>query len=399
MNTGDHKLKLIVFKACHVAVWSDSKLTSDERRYLSHLTEVMCTTEAERNTFRELRLQEVNEEQLLLEIKTLSKQEKAYVFDTCLDVLASDRRINLQELRFLVTLRKVCCIGYWSYQKKLARTRQKTKARIFPGKLVSSLVLVLFILLSANMYMKYRSGSIDITLDEACSGKEISVSILSKDSVPISQMPTGQDVFDNVSDSIVSIDVYINYDPVCGGSGSVIGTDESGTLYIITNKHVIQNSLLNTRGRRGDRVRVEVQQPSGAKFDATLDFYSRQYDLALLAVKGMKDYAKPLHIKLKSGLQVGQPIYAIGSPIGLDHSFTAGVISALRESYLQTDATVYYGSSGGPLIDRYGALCAVVTKGHETKNYNFALYSDIILEVLEERKKLKMAALSESVEK
>lgn len=247
--------------------------------------------------------------------------------------------------------------------------------------------------------MKYRSESIDITLDEACSGKEISVSILSKNSLPISQMPTGQDVFDNVRDSIVSIDVSINYDPVCSGSGSVIGTDESGTLYIITNRHVIQNSLINTHGRKGDRVRVEVQQPSGAKFDATLDFYSRQYDLALLAVKGMKDYAKPLHINLKSGLQVGQPIYAIGSPIGLDHSFTAGVISALRESYLQTDATIHSGSSGGPLIDRYGSLCAVVTKGHETKDYGFALYSDIILEVLEERKKLKMAALSESVEK
>ncbi len=42
-------------------------------------------------------------------------------------------------------------------------------------------------------------------------------------------------------------------------------------------------------------------------------------------------------MNLKSGLQVGQAIYAIGSPIGLDHSFTAGVVSALRETYLQTE--------------------------------------------------------------
>ena len=247
--------------------------------------------------------------------------------------------------------------------------------------------------------MKYRSESIDITLQEACSGKEISVSIRSTNNLPISQMPTSQDVFDNVRDSIVSIHVFINYDPVSSGSGSVIGTDESGMLYIITNRHVIHNSDINMHGRKEDRARVEVQQYSGAKFEASLDFYSRQYDLALLAVKGMKDYAKPLHINLKSGLQVGQPIYAIGSPIGLDHSFTAGIISALRETYLQTDATVHSGSSGGPLIDRYGSLCAVVTKGHETKDYGFALYSDIILEVLEERRELKMAALSESVEK
>jgi S1-C subfamily serine protease len=79
------------------------------------------------------------------------------------------------------------------------------------------------------------------------------------------------------------------------------------------------------------------------------------------------------------------PAYAIGSPIGLENTFTAGVVSALRESYLQTDATTYYGSSGGPLVDQRGALCAVVTKGHKTKDYNFALYSDIVLEVLEER--------------
>ena len=396
INTGDHKLKLIVFKACHVAVWSDSKMTSDERRHLSYLTEVLCKTQAERKIFREIRLQEIKEDLLLSEIEPLSKEEKACVFDTCLETLASDKRINLQELRFLVTLRKVCGIGYWSYQKKLARTRQNTKARIFPSKLISLRVLVYFILFSTIIYMKYRPESIDITLQEACSGKEISVSIRSTNNLPISQMPTSQDVFDNVRDSIVSIHVFINYDPVCNGSGSVIGTDESGTLYIITNRHVIHNSYINKHGRKGDRVRVEVQQSSGAKFDATLDFYSRQHDLAILAVKGMKDYANPLHLNLKSGLQVGQPIYAIGSPIGLDHSFTAGVISALRETYLQTDATVHSGSSGGPLIDQYSSLCAIVTKGHKIKDYSFALYSDIILEVLEERKELKIDASPKS---
>ena len=69
MNTVDNKLKIIVFKACHLAAWSDSKLTLDEQRYLSHLTEVMCKTQAERKIFREIRLQEVNEGLLLSEIK------------------------------------------------------------------------------------------------------------------------------------------------------------------------------------------------------------------------------------------------------------------------------------------------------------------------------------------
>jgi S1-C subfamily serine protease len=365
-------------------------MTVDERRCLSHLTEVLCKTQAERKVFREVQLQDINEDLLLSEIEPLSKAEKAYVFDTCLEALASDRKINLQELRFLVILRKVCGIGYRSYRKKIARTHQKTKVRIYPNKLVSSFVLLSIILYFVVIYIKSQSESFDINLQEACSGKEISVSIISPNSPNISQMATSQAVFDHVRDSIVSVSIFINYDPICGGSGSVIGTDETGMLYIITNKHVIKNERINKRGRKRDRLRIEVQQTSGAKFDAKLDFYSREHDLALLAVKGMKDYAKPLQVNLKSGLQVGQSIYAIGSPLGLDHSFTAGVISALRETYLQTDATVYYGSSGGPLIDQYGSLCAVVTKGHETKDYGFALYSDVILDVLEERKKLKI---------
>ena len=389
-NIDDHKLKLIVFKACHVAVWSDSKMTDDERRYLSHLTEVLCKTQAERNVFREIRLQEINEDLLLSEIEPLSKEEKAYVFDACLETLASDRKINLLELKFLYTLQKACGIGRKSYQKKLTRTRQKNKARIYPTKLILSLGLLYFILVFVIIYIECRPKSFDINLQEVCSGKEISLSIISPNSPDISQMPTTQAVFDHVRDSIVSVRVFINYDPVCRGSGSVIGTDETGMLYIITNKHVIQNSLINKRGRKGDRLRIEVLQTSGAKFDAKLDFYSREHDLALLAVKGMKDYSKPLQINLKSSLQVGQSIYAIGSPLGLDHSFTTGVISALRETYLQTDATVHSGSSGGPLIDQYGSLCAIVTKAHETKDYGFALYSDVILEVLKERKELKI---------
>ena len=388
----DHKLKLIVFKACHAAVWSDSKMTSEERRFLSHLTEALCKTQAERKAFRAIRLQDINEGLLLAEIKPLNKEEKAYIFDTCLEILASDKRITLQELSFLATLRKVCGIGHWSYQKKLSKTLRNSKARIPWRKLILLIAFIGFIL-STIAYIRYKAGDFETTarpLREKCSGKEISVLMAPAINPTISQVPASRDVFDKVSDSIVTIHVFVNYAPVCSGSGSVIGTDESGTLYIITNKHVIKDSAILMHGRMEDRVRVEVQQHSGAKFDATLDFYSRQYDLALLAVKGMEDYAKPLQINLKSGLHVGQRIYAIGSPLGLNHSFTEGVVSAFREDYLQTDATIHSGSSGGPLIDQCGSLCGVVTKGHETKDYGFALYSDAILEMLQERKRLKL---------
>lgn len=293
------------------------------------------------------------------------------------------------------TLRKVCGIGRWSYRKRLAKTCRNAKAWI-PSKLIHSFAFTCLVGTVIVLYIEFGRESVDTrahnltTLREACSGKEISVLIFPANDPPTSQLPSGQDVFDKVCNSIVSVRVFVDYVPVCSGSGSVIGADDLDMLYIITNKHVIQNSSISAHGKKGDRVRVEVSQHSGAKFEASLDFYSRQHDLAILAVKGMKDYAKPLQMNLKSGLRVGQAIYAIGSPIGLDHSFTAGVVSALRETYLQTDATVHSGSSGGPLVDQHGALCAVVTEGHATKDYGFALYSDVILEVLEERKKLKL---------
>jgi len=396
-NIDDHKLNLIAFKACHVAVWSDSKMMSEERRFLSHLTETLCKTQAERKAFREIRLQDINEDRLLAEIKPLSKKEKAYVFDTCLETLASDKSITLQELRFLATLRKACNIGHWAYQKKLSKTIRNTKSRFFLNKLMFLFVFIGVVLpLTVCIIVKPREVKITVLpIFEKCSCKEISVLMASGTSPANSQLPTSQDVFEKVRDSIVTVLVFINYTPVCSGSGSVIGTDDVGMLYIVTNKHVVRNSDIQKHGRVEDRVRVEVQQHSSAKFDATLDFYSRRYDLALLAVKGMENYAKPLPITLKSDLHVGQRIYAIGSPLGLDHTFTEGVVSAFREDYLQTDATVHSGSSGGPLIDQQGSLCGVVTRAHETKDYGFALYSDSILEMLKERKKLMSTGRSD----
>jgi len=394
-NIDERKLNLVAFKACHVAVWSDSKMMAEERRFLSHLTETLCKTQAERKAFRDIRLQEINEERLLSEIKPLSKEEKTYVFDTCLETLASDKSITVQELRFLDTLRKACGIGRWASQRKLSKTIRNTKARFLQNKLIFLFVFIGAVLpIAVSIFVK--PGEVEITvrpLYEKCSGKEISVLMASGTNPANSQLPTSQDVFEKVRDSIVTVLVFVNYTPVCSGSGSVIGTDDAGTLYIVTNKHVVRNSDILKDGRVQDRVRVEVQQHSGAKFDATLDFYSRRYDLALLAVKGMENYARPLPITLKSGLHVGQRIYAVGSPLGLDHTFTEGVVSAFREDYLQTDATVHSGSSGGPLIDQQGSLCGVVTRAHEAKDYGFALNSDTILEMLKERKKLKRIAL------
>ena len=239
-NEADRHLRVIVFKACHLAVWTDRKMTADEQRYLSHLTEVLGRTQAERKALRELRLQEANEGLLFSEIKPLGEAEKGYVFDTCLEILASDRRINAQELRFLVTLRKVCGIGYWSYRRRLSRARRQAKAWVYPRRTIAALGLVLLVLFVVARYMEYRSANSATTLDERCTGREISVSLFSATGPLLAPAPTGQDIFEKVRNSIVSVSVLVDNDSVCGGSGSVIGTDVSGVLYIVTNRHVVE---------------------------------------------------------------------------------------------------------------------------------------------------------------
>ncbi len=384
MDEADSHLRTIVFKACHLAVWTDRKMTVEEQRYLSHLVEGLGRTQAERKRLRELQLQEVDEGLLFSEIEPLSEVQKTYVFDTCLETLASDRRITARELRFLARLRKVCRIGYWSHRRRLSRIRRQAGARIYPWRKLAVVGFVLLMLIAVVRFRGCRSSHTEATLEAHCTGRDIAISLFRDGAATASPAATGEEVFAQVRDSIVSVQVLVDNDPVCSGSGAVIGTDPSNILYIVTNRHVIDGFYVAETGQPGD-VRVEVKQYSGAKFDAVLDFASDEYDLAILAVRGMVAHSRPLPLHLKAGLQVGQEIYAIGSPLGLDHTFTAGVISAFRDIYLQTDATVFSGSSGGPLVDAHGALCAVVTRVHRTKDYGFALYSDILVQVLKER--------------
>jgi V8-like Glu-specific endopeptidase len=391
MGRAGKKLKIIVFKACLAASWTDESMSSDEKRYISHLTEILSDTVQERETFRTLTLQDINETLILAEVEKLDPEDKIYVFDACFDILKSDKRLSPQELRFLSNLRRACNISRFRYLKKILRARKYSKVKIFSRRAFFAFAIFLIIVYATfrrHRYSSYKqSGSKDVTVTpkENCSGKEILVSILQFKDANAPPKKTGQVIFKHVQNGIVSIKVFSKDKPLCTGSGFVVGTDDSNLFYIVTNKHVVHNELTK-KGKSRNVIRFEVQQHSGAKFDAQLDYYSRDHDLAVLSAKGMDKYADPLKLTLKSDLSVGQAVYAVGSPIGLKDTFTAGVISALRDKYLQTDATIYYGSSGGPLVDEYGGVCGIVTSGHDEKDYSFAIYSDSIIEVLEKRR-------------
>jgi S1-C subfamily serine protease len=152
----------------------------------------------------------------------------------------------------------------------------------------------------------------------------------------------------------------MNVQHVPRGTGTGIIWDDQG--HVVTNFHVIQ-------GAQGARVTLADQ----SSHDATLVGVFADRDLAVLRIDVPKDKLSPIAIGSSRELQVGQRVYAIGNPFGLDQTLTTGIISALGreiESFnqrtirgvIQTDAAINPGNSGGPLLDSAGRLIGVNTQ-------------------------------------
>jgi putative serine protease PepD len=145
------------------------------------------------------------------------------------------------------------------------------------------------------------------------------------------------------------------------GSGFVI--DTAG--HIITNNHVVEQAA-------EDDGPIEIVDKDGNRYDATVVGRSPVYDLAVLLCEEAKDL-KPASLGDSLALRVGDPVVAIGSPLGLSSTVTAGIVSALQRpvttgdsasssSYInavQTDAAINPGNSGGPLVNLLGQVVGV----------------------------------------
>lgn len=136
-----------------------------------------------------------------------------------------------------------------------------------------------------------------------------------------------------------------------GGSGVIV--DKEG--YILTNNHVIEGA---------DKVKVRLND--GREFTATVKGQDPKTDLAALHIKAENLPVATLGDSEK--LEVGEWAIAIGSPFGLDHTVTVGVISAkgrsgfgtgTYEDFVQTDASINPGNSGGPLINIDGEVIGI----------------------------------------
>ncbi len=148
--------------------------------------------------------------------------------------------------------------------------------------------------------------------------------------------------------------------PTGSGTGFVWNADGQ----IVTNYHVIRSV------GRGAKVQVTLADQS--EWEATVMGAAPEKDLALLKIDAPRNLLRPIPLGSSRDLQVGQSVYAIGNPFGLDQSLTTGIISALgREidtfedrtinNVIQTDAAINPGNSGGPLLDSSGRLIGVNT--------------------------------------
>ena len=164
------------------------------------------------------------------------------------------------------------------------------------------------------------------------------------------------------------------------GSGVIV--DESG--HIVTNHHVIANA---------DSIRVQLED--GREADARIVGRDPDTDLAVLKIDLTQ--LPVASIGRSDQLLVGDVVLAIGNPIGLRHTVTHGIVSATSrqqlgiaplEDFIQTDAPINFGNSGGALIDSSGALVgintAIVAKNLGVEGIGFAIPVNMVRGVLSE---------------
>jgi S1-C subfamily serine protease len=170
------------------------------------------------------------------------------------------------------------------------------------------------------------------------------------------------------------------------GTGTGFVWDADG--HIITNFHVIQGA---------SSAQVTLQDQS--HWPAELVGVEPDKDVAVLRIQAPKAQLKPIALGTSSDLAVGQDVFAIGNPFGLDQTLTTGIISALgREiksvtgrpivGVIQTDATINPGNSGGPLLDSAGRLIgmntAIYSPTGASVGIGFAVPADIVNRIVEQ---------------
>lgn len=198
-------------------------------------------------------------------------------------------------------------------------------------------------------------------------------------------------VYENVNRSVVNIntkgvrtDAFFFFDAPAegGGSGSVIDTRG----HVLTNFHVVDGAN-----------EIQVALFDGKSYEGQVVGKDESNDMAILKIDAPADSLKPVPFGDSSHLRVGQRVFAIGNPFGLERTLTTGIISSLNrtlparnhrtiKSIIQIDAAINPGNSGGPLLDSHGRLIgmntAIASPTGQSAGVGFAIPVDNIARIV-----------------
>lgn len=200
------------------------------------------------------------------------------------------------------------------------------------------------------------------------------------------------EVYREVMPSVVSIYVGTADETTLGrGAGSGFVYDSDG--HIVTNHHVV--APMEARRTRGGRpafepveaAEVEIRFSQGDWRIATVIGSDVHTDLAVVEVDTLPEYATPLPVATSSP-DPGEPVAALGNPMGLDGSITSGIVSGSNRSMptgggfvlpdtVQTDAPINPGNSGGPLVTSDGVVVGV-NRARQGDNIGFSVSPEIV---------------------
>ncbi|XP_026797160.3 serine protease HTRA3a [Pangasianodon hypophthalmus] len=199
------------------------------------------------------------------------------------------------------------------------------------------------------------------------------------------------DVVEKIAPAVVHIELFLSHPlfghhvPLSSGSGFIV--TESGV--IVTNAHVVSSSA-TTAGRQ----QLQVQLHDGKTYEASITDIDKKSDIATIKVNPRKKLPV-LPLGHSADLRPGEFVVAIGSPFALQNTVTTGIVSTaqrdgkelgIRDSdmdYIQTDAIINYGNSGGPLVNLDGEVIGINTL-KVTAGISFAIPSDRINRFLDE---------------
>jgi S1-C subfamily serine protease len=189
----------------------------------------------------------------------------------------------------------------------------------------------------------------------------------------------------NIMTESVQVDRWLPLERISEGEGSGTVIDREG--HILTNLHVV-----------GDARQIQVTLYNGKTYDARIVGQDPDTDVAVLKIDAPADVLYPVTFGNSAGLKVGQRVYAIGNPFGLERTLSTGIVSSLDrslprrgrsgtiKSIIQIDAAINPGSSGGPLLDSRGRMIgmntAIFSKTGESAGVGFAISINTIARVV-----------------